>query len=309
MTTSMAIATQGLTKNFAKNRAVDDLSLQVPRRCVYGFLGPNGAGKTTTMRLLLGLLRASAGSVFLNGHDIARDRIAALRGTGAVIETPALYDHLTGHANLALTARLLKLDAVEIDRVLDIVDMAKAADRKVGGYSLGMKQRLALARALLGNPRLLLLDEPSNGLDPEGMAVMRTLIRDLPERLDCTIFLSSHILSEVEQVASVIGVMKQGRLLVQGSARELLGGSDTVQIGLSDAEAGSELLVRAGYAVVARGKGRVDISVGSQDSAREAAARVNALLVGAGVSVHRVQENKRSLEQLYHQLSDGEISK
>ncbi|WP_420606162.1 ABC transporter ATP-binding protein [Novosphingopyxis sp.] len=306
MTAELAIATDGLSKRFGATQALRDLSLAVPERCVYGFLGPNGAGKTTTMRLLLGLLRPSGGRVRLFGADVARDRVAALRGVGAVIETPALYEHLSGRDNLALTARLLKLGSSEIDRVLEIVDMAKAAGRKVRGYSLGMKQRLALGRALLGEPRLLLLDEPTNGLDPEGIVVMRALIRDLPERLGCTVFLSSHLLAEVDQIAAIVGVMKEGRLLLQGSKRDLLGDSNIVRIGLDDTEAGRAVLVNAGAAIVDQEPGQLSVRAIAARTPRESASRFNALLVGAGIAVHRLQLESRSLEQLYHDTAAGE---
>nr|WP_206543602.1 ATP-binding cassette domain-containing protein [Sphingomonas sanguinis] len=198
----MAIETEHLTKRYAGRSVVDDVALRVPMGCVYGFLGPNGAGKTTTMRLLLGLLRADAGTIRLVGHDLVRRRRDALAQVGAFVESASLYDHLTGRANLDITRRLLGLPAGEIDRVLEIVEMRDAAPARTGTYSLGMKQRLALARAMLGSPRLLLLDEPTNGLDPDGIVAMRLLIRALPARIGGTVFVSSHLLTEVEQMGS-----------------------------------------------------------------------------------------------------------
>jgi ABC-type uncharacterized transport system ATPase subunit len=164
----LAIKTRHLTKRFAGHVAVDAVELRVPTGCVYGFLGPNGAGKTTTMRLLLGLMAPDAGSVTLVGHDLATARRAALTQVGAFVESPSLYDHLSGWTNLDLTRRLRGLPFSEIDRVLEVVDLRNAGDKKVGSYSLGMKQRLAIARAIMGTPKLLLLDEPTNGLDPDG---------------------------------------------------------------------------------------------------------------------------------------------
>ena len=184
-----------------------DVSLFVPEACVYGFVGPNGAGKTTVMRLLLGLLQADAGTVRLFGHSVEKNRRAALTHVGAVIESPAHYSHLSGRDNLRLTCTLLGLPGTESDRVLELVDLATEGGQKVGTYSLGMKQRLAIARTLLGAPRLLLLDEPTNGLDPDGIISMRAFIRDLPDRIKGTVFISSHLLTEVQQVADYVGLM------------------------------------------------------------------------------------------------------
>ncbi|MBH9537103.1 ATP-binding cassette domain-containing protein [Novosphingopyxis sp. YJ-S2-01] len=308
MSADCAIVTERLTKNFGKHRAVVDLSLEVPARCVFGFLGPNGAGKSTTMRLMLGLLKPSSGTVRLFGQDVSRERVTALRGVGSVIENPALYEHRSGRENLAITAGLLGLPATEIDRALDIVDLSAAAGRKVRGYSLGMKQRLALARAMLGNPRLLLLDEPTNGLDPEGIVVMRSLIRELPERTGCTVFLSSHLLGEVEQTASVVGLMKAGRLVLEGTTSALLAEGGVIRIGLDDADRACALLKKAGFDVIDSGRSLdgtdwVDLHAGDGPAQHEATARCNRLLVEAGMAVHAIGLRARTLEQLYHDAS------
>jgi lantibiotic transport system ATP-binding protein len=291
-----AIETAGLTRRYGGRAVVDGVALLVPDECVYGFLGPNGAGKTTTIRMLVGLLRPHAGTVRLLGHDIATARRAALSGVGALIEGPALYDHLSGRANLSLTAGLLGLAATEVDRVLDLVDLRAAATRRVGGYSLGMKQRLAIARALLGRPRLLLLDEPTNGLDPDGMIAMRALIRDLPDRIGGTVFISSHLLGEVEQVADRVGLMLAGRLVMQDSVRALTGRGGSVRVGVAAGVPAATLLRAAGFDAQPVDGGVRIAAAGDRDAL---AARANRLLVEAGHAVTALVAEARTLEQVY----------
>jgi ABC-type multidrug transport system ATPase subunit len=217
-----AIETHGLSRSFGQVTAVSDLRLQVPTGSVFGFLGPNGAGKTTTIRMLLDLIKPSAGDIALNGHSIRTARTAALSGVGAIVESPALYPNLTGLETLNLAAGLSGHTSAEVHERLDQVGLSAAARRRVGGYSLGMRQRLALARAMLGSPKLLILDEPTNGLDPAGIADMRQLIRALPETLGATVFLSSHLLSEIEQTATHCALVDRGRLLLQGTLESLM---------------------------------------------------------------------------------------
>ena len=197
---NLAIETAGLSRAFGSVTAVDGVDLQVPEGSVFGFLGPNGAGKTTTIRMLLGLISASAGTVRINGEDLGAARSAALSGVGAIVESPALYPNLTGRDIMAMAARLGGRSSGEAREMIDQVGLTAAANRRVSGYSLGMRQRLALAHAMLGKPRLLILDEPTNGLDPAGIADMRELIRALPRRLGATVFLSSHLRSPEPQL-------------------------------------------------------------------------------------------------------------
>lgn len=218
---SFAIQTQGLCRAFGNIVAVDDLDLEVPAGTVFGFLGPNGAGKTTTIRMLLGLIAANAGEIRLNGHSITTDRHGALTGVGAIVDTPALYPNLTGFETLQMAAHLQGQSRDEIEKRLDQVGLIQSAFRRVREYSLGMRQRLALARAMLGDPKLLILDEPTNGLDPAGIADMRELIRTAPERLGASVFLSSHLLSEIEQTASHCALVDDGRLMFQGGLKDL----------------------------------------------------------------------------------------
>jgi len=303
----LAIETEHLTKRYATRTVVDDVALRVPAGCVYGFLGPNGAGKTTTMRLLLGLLRADAGTIRLVGHDLTVARRDALAQVGAFVESAALYDHLTGCANLDLTRRLLGLPASEVERVLELVDMRHAGAAKVGTYSLGMKQRLALARAMLGSPRLLLLDEPTNGLDPDGIIDMRNLIRTLPERIGGTVFVSSHLLGEVEHFADHAGIMLSGRLVVQDEVRVLLGGSTTVVMTLDEAEAGAALLVARGMEAVSIGDQTIHLRC-RDGAATTQAATANHILVGGDFAVSAIAPQTRTLEDVYRGTLDRAAS-
>ena len=285
-----ALETNGLTKVFAGRRAVDEVSLRVPEQAIYGFLGANGAGKTTTLRLVLGLLRPNAGSIDLFGSRLGRDPLPRV---GALIETPSLYPHLTGRENLDITRRLLSLDKREIDRVLDIVELTLAAGQRVGGYSLGMRQRLAIARALLGRPRLLILDEPTNGLDPEGIVDMRRLIRRLPEEDGATLIVSSHHLSEIEKVATHVGLIHRGRLLVEDSLERLLSHGTAVEVVTDDLSATETLLAQAGLGVSNCGE---TLLVEASSSAE-----IAALIVGRGQRLRHLSLRRPSLEQSYHQ--------
>ena len=213
------ILTQGLTHRYGPRLVVDSLNLQVRPQAVTGFLGPNGAGKTTTISLLLGLLKASAYTVEVLG--LPPGHPSALARIGALVESPALYDHLTGLENLEITRLLRDLPRVEVDRVLGLVQLTQDARRPVREYSLGMRQRLGVALALMGRPRLLILDEPTNGLDPSGIQDMRELIRHLPLETGASVFLSSHLLAEVEQVAQDLVVIHRGKLRYQGPMEQL----------------------------------------------------------------------------------------
>jgi ABC-2 type transport system ATP-binding protein len=290
------VESRGLGKRFGERWAARDVGLRVEAGVIYGFLGRNGAGKTTVMRLILGLLRPSGGEVRVFGRDVARERLAAARLTGSLLDARAIYDQLSGWENLDASRRLLGLPAREIGRVLEMVEMSTEAGRKVGHYSLGMRQRLGLARALLGSPRLLLLDEPMNGLDPDGIRDMRLIIRDLPERCGATVLLSSHLLSEVQQTVTHVGLMQAGRLVMQGPIDDLL------------AKAGPELFVRTnsvartlsllidrGHRPSASGDGVLVPLRGGDGEA----ARINQGLVEAGLEVAELSLRQPSLEALY----------
>ena len=218
--TMLAIETKNLTRTFNNKTAVDSIDLRVPTGSIYGFLGPNGAEKTTTIRMLLGLIKPSAGEICILGKSRAEQRQNILGEIGALVELPSLYPHLTGWENLQITALLRNVSKERIDEVLGTVGLQEARDKKVKEYSLGMKQRLGLAQALLSSPKLLILDEPTNGLDPAGIREMRELIIALPKQFGTTVFLSSHLLHEVERVATHIGVLHHGKLIFQGPIGE-----------------------------------------------------------------------------------------
>lgn len=216
------IETKNLCKAYGGRLAVDHVALHVPRGCVYGFIGPNGAGKSTTMKMLLGLVHPSAGQVFLLGQELTeKNRLALLRRTGSLIESPSGYLHLTAQENLQIVADLKGVSHKDISRVLDIVQLTQDRHRKVGQYSLGMKQRLGIAMALLGKPELLILDEPTNGLDPAGIQEMRALIADMPAATGATVLISSHLLGEMEQMVEQVGILHHGQMLFEGTLREL----------------------------------------------------------------------------------------
>lgn len=216
------IETHDLCKSYNGRTVVDHLNLTVPQGCVYGFLGPNGAGKSTSMKMLLGLVHPTGGSVELLGHTMnVTNRIPLLRQTGSLIESPSGYLHLTARENLAIVADLKGVAHKDIDRVLEIVHLTADANRKVGQYSLGMKQRLGIAMVLLGSPKLLVLDEPTNGLDPAGIQEMRELIRTMPTATGATVLISSHLLGEMEQMVEQVGIIDHGRMLFEGPLTEL----------------------------------------------------------------------------------------
>jgi len=216
------IETKALCKQYGPHTAVDHVELHVPQGCVYGFIGPNGAGKSTTMKMLLGLIHPTAGRVRLLGQELTeKSRLPLLRQTGSLIESPAGYLHLTAQENLEIVADLKGVPHKDIGRVLDIVHLTQDRSRRVGQYSLGMKQRLGIAMALLGSPKLLILDEPMNGLDPAGIQEMRALIRNMPAATGATVLISSHLLGEMEQMVEQVGIIDHGHILFEGPLTEL----------------------------------------------------------------------------------------
>lgn len=216
------VQTTALTKRYAGRSVVNQVSLSVPEGSVYGFIGPNGAGKSTTMKMLLGLVKPSGGEILLLGKRMEeKNRLELLRQTGSLVESPSCYGHLTGEENLQIVAELKNVPKKDIDRVLEIVELTGCRKRKVKQYSLGMRQRLGIAQALLGNPKLLILDEPTNGLDPSGIQQMRSLIREMPQRCGATVLISSHLLSEMEQMVDQVGIINHGELLFQGKLAAL----------------------------------------------------------------------------------------
>ena len=215
------ITTEQLTKKYKNFTSVNHVSLHIRKGSIYGFLGPNGAGKSTTMKMLLGLTAPTKGSFTIDGKQFPTDRIAILKEVGSFIESPSFYANLTGRENLYVIRRILGLPKSAVEDALDLVGLTEFGDRLAKKYSLGMKQRLGLAGALLGRPPILILDEPTNGLDPSGIHEIRNLVKSLPDLYDCTILISSHMLSEIELIADDIGILNHGRLLFEGSLDEL----------------------------------------------------------------------------------------
>jgi len=289
------VVCEKLTKRYGEVVAVRDLDLTVRAGEVYGFLGPNGAGKTTTLRMLLGLVRPSAGRVLLNGRPPGD-----LSGVGSMIEGPAFYPYLSGRDNLRVMARYARVEERRVDVVLDLVDLADRARHRYGTYSLGMKQRLGVAAALLKDPRLLILDEPTNGLDPAGMADMRALIRRLGAS-GATVMVSSHLLGEVEQICDRVGIISRGRLVAENTVAELRSdaGLRVVAAPLDDAAAWLRLAL--GPAAVSVVDGGLDVAV---EPAR--AAEINESLVKAGVAVSELRPRERDLEKVFLEITGGE---
>lgn len=215
------ISTNNLTKRYKRFTAVDNVTLNISRGTIYGFLGPNGAGKSTTMKMLLGLTAPTNGSFTVAGKQFPSDRVSILKQTGSLIESPSFYGNLTGRENLEIIGRILELPRETVDDVLELVGLSEFGGRLAKKYSLGMKQRLGLAGALIGRPPILILDEPTNGLDPAGTHEIRNLIKSLPQMYDCTVLISSHMLSEIELIADDIGILNHGRLLFEGALHDL----------------------------------------------------------------------------------------
>ena len=219
------IESSHLTKRYADFTAVSNVNLHIPKGTVYGFLGPNGAGKSTTMKMFLGLTKPTAGDFIIDGKKYPQDRIQILKEVGSFIEAPAFYGNLTGEENLDIIRRILALPKSAVDDALELTGLTQWRKRLARKYSLGMKQRLGLAGALIGRPPILMLDEPTNGLDPVGIHEIRSLIRSLPEKIGCTVLVSSHLLSEIELMADNIGSLNHGRLLFEGTLDELKRGA------------------------------------------------------------------------------------
>lgn len=296
-----AIETAGLTRRFGTRTAVDGVSLTVPARSVYGFLGRNGAGKTTTLRLLLGLLNPHAGTVRIHGIGLAVDRLAAARQVGAILESHGFYANLSGRENLDLGRRLLGLSWTEVDRVLEAVDLDAHARHRVSDYSLGMRQRLGLARAMLGAPPVLVLDEPTNGLDSEGIVEMRGFLRELPDRTGAAVLLSSHLLGEIDQVATHVGILCEGRLVLEGSFAELRASQGTeIEVGTDDQARAAEVARAHGFDIECREDALV-ARLGPGTATRPASAALNRALCVAGVRVHALTLREPSPDALYRQ--------
>jgi ABC-2 type transport system ATP-binding protein len=298
----MVIRTEGLSFSFDKQQVVKSLSLQVPAGSIYGFLGPNGAGKTTTIKMLLNLLKTQEGSIHIFGQELQSNRINILSQIGSLIEQPAIYHHLTGKENLLNRAMLLQVNENRVDEMLKLVQLTNAAHKKAGQYSLGMKQRLGIALALLSDPKLLILDEPTNGLDPNGIIEIRELMIRLVREQGKTVFISSHLLAEIEKMATHVGIINQGELLFQGSVRDLENISQPqVQIEADNTVDAANLLKRHDFIVNNINHERLYIPFTSKQQIGE----INSLLVQNGITVFGINKQHKDLEKLFLDITNG----
>lgn len=297
----LIIETTNLDFSFRSGQKIlQALCLQVPAGSIYGFLGPNGAGKTTTLRLLLGLLKNQDGAITLFGKNFVPNRIEILKRLGSLIEQPSLYLHLTGRENLEIFRHTYGCDKKRIDEVLGIVRMTYAMRKRVKTYSLGMKQRLSIAMALLHDPELLILDEPTNGLDPNGIIETRELIKELNQQHGKTILVSSHMLAEVEKMATHVGIIHKGKLLFQGPLSELQqlkSKQSAIEIEVSDTKRAEALL----QAFPVRNVNGTRVLINFES--RERIAEMNKMLVNEGIDVYQLSMTHNDLENLFIQIT------
>ncbi|SDF67519.1 ABC-2 type transport system ATP-binding protein [Mucilaginibacter pineti] len=292
----MVIRTEGLSFNFGDQQVVKSLALQVPEGSIYGFLGPNGAGKTTTIKLLLNLLQTQEGSIRIFDKDLRTNRISILSQIGSLIEQPAIYQHLSGRENLLNRALLLQVPIKRVDEMLALVQLTNAADKKAGQYSLGMKQRLGIALALLADPKLLILDEPTNGLDPNGIIEIRELLIKLVNQHNKTVFISSHLLGEIERMATHVGIINFGELLFQGSISELQALSKPlVCVETNNTVDAANLLTRNNFTVTDVTENYLYVPYTTKQQTSE----INALLNNNGHAIYSIGKQQKDLEKLF----------
>lgn len=293
------IETKQLSKDFSGEAAVNQLSIHVRKNEIYGFLGPNGAGKSTAMKMLLGLLQPTHGSIRLFDKNFDSNQIALLSSVGSLIEEPSYYANLTGYENLEIIQHLLKLPKENIDKVLKIVKLYEQKDKLVKNYSLGMKQRLGIALAIIKFPKLLILDEPTNGLDPAGIQEIRELIKSLPQKYDMTVIISSHILSEIEQMATTVGIINKGKLLFEGQLTELEE-DEKYLFETSDDALAEQLLMRKGFEL------EENQSIVLKDYNKTNIAAAVKVLVANDIDIYQVRMVRKSLEEVFLDMTGRE---
>lgn len=293
------VETNQLSKDFSGEVAVNQLSIHIRKNEIYGFLGPNGAGKSTAMKMLLGLLQPSHGSIKLFGKTFNSNQISLLSNVGSLIEEPSYYANLTGYENLEIIQRLLKLPKENIDKVLKIVKLYEQKDKLVKNYSLGMKQRLGIALAIIKFPKLLILDEPTNGLDPAGIQEIRELIKSLPQKYDMTVIISSHILSEIEQMATTVGIINKGKLLFEGQLTELEE-DEKYLFETSDDALAEQLLMRKGFEL------EENQSIVLKDYNKANIAAAVKVLVANDIDIYQVRMVRKSLEEVFLDMTGRE---
>lgn len=291
----MILETKALAKGYNEQKAVNEVDLQIPKGKIYGFLGPNGAGKTTSIRMLLGLIQPSKGHVEVFGKALQKNKLSILGKVGSLVEAPSYYGHLNAIENLKVYSILLGVPKKRIYEVLEIVRLTDAAKKNVKHYSLGMKQRLGIAIALLGDPELLILDEPTNGLDPEGIHEIRRLIKNLSAERGITILISSHLLSEIDQIADYVGIISKGNLVFQNHISVLREKAQAnVQILMDRPEKGLKEILKHGIAAEME---NLTVSIKQTDDSTVSSAIKT--LVEHDISVYRVEEQKHSLEDIF----------
>lgn len=292
----MVIKTSNLNFYFGKQPVVKSLSLQVPEQSIFGFLGPNGAGKTTTIKLLLSLLKIQEGSISIFGEELQRNRLSILSQIGSLIEQPAIYGHLTGRENLINRAKLLQVPVNRVDDMLALVHLKDAAHKKASNYSLGMKQRLGIALAMLADPKLLILDEPTNGLDPNGIIEIRELLVTLVKEQGKTVFVSSHLLAEIERMATHVGIINHGAMVFQGSIQDLESISQPmIQVETDQIADAANFLKSAGHDVNQVTETYLTLPYTNKD----AIATINASLHSQGHKIYSIGKVQKDLEQLF----------
>jgi ABC-2 type transport system ATP-binding protein len=298
----MVIHTEGLSFNFGDQQVVKSLALQVPEGSIYGFLGPNGAGKTTTIKLLLNLLKTQHGNIHIFEQELQKNRISILSQIGSLIEQPAIYQHLTGKENLLNRALLLQVPVNRVDEMLSLVKLNGAANKKTGQYSLGMKQRLGIALALLSNPKLLILDEPTNGLDPNGIIEVRELLLKLVSQHQKTVFISSHLLAEVERMATHVGIINHGELLFQGSIKDLEAISQPlIRIETDNTVDAANLLTRKHHTVADVTNEYIYVPYTSKEQIGD----INTLLTQNGYIIFSIGKQQKDLEKLFLSITQN----
>ena len=297
---SEVLVAKNLTKVIGKRTIVDNVSFKVNAGEIFGFLGPNGAGKTTTIRMLVGLIKPTHGRVEICGFDVRRQFEEAMRNIGCIVENPDLYRFMTGRENLEHFARMLRVPLAEIERVAELVALAHRLDQRVGTYSLGMRQRLGIAQAMLGSPRLLILDEPANGLDPAGIREIRELLRHLARDRQMAVFVSSHLLGEVEQMCDRVAIIHKGQLLREGSVSELISSRREMEFRVGDVERAAEIVRSKGLAFRAD-TDRLWVSIDESEAPPLVAA-----LAENGIAVFHAQRKVESLEEMFLEATRGE---
>lgn len=298
------VATHNLSKKYNGVYRVNNVNLQVKEGEIYGFLGPNGAGKSTTLKMLLGLAKPTNGDVVILEKDFRKHRQSILRKTGSLIESPSYYGHLTGLENMRIMQRLRDVPDKNVEEALQIVRLDNQKNKKVDHYSLGMKQRLGIAMAIIAFPKLLILDEPTNGLDPAGIEEIRNLIQSFPKRYGITVLLSSHLLSEIEQMATSVGIISNGKLLFQGSMESLQAKSmSCISIKTHNNDTAEALLVKKELRPVRKKDALVFENLNNIH-----VAQINRMLVSSGIDVFRIEEHKKSLEDIFLEITGKERS-